>query len=87
MLQSRLRILLLREHSSLLKFITLLAFSFKYLYYKPVSNTKAKQAKHYGNLQVNTTILNLLSGTFPDNIRAIFLLFDNAYVGDKPGTN
>jgi len=60
---------------------------FKYLYYKPVANTKAKPAKHYRNHQVNTIILNLLSSTFPNNIRDIFLVFDTAHLADKPGTN
>lgn len=36
---------------------------------------------------MNTIILNLLSGNFPNNIRDIFLVFDNAHLADKPGTN
>lgn len=72
--------LVFREHSSLLKQSTLLAFPFTYLSYKTVANTKVKPAKHCGNHKVNTIILNLLSDTFPNNIREIFLVFNDAHL-------
>lgn len=35
---------------------------------------------------MNTIISKLLSDTFPNNIRDIFLVFDNTHLADTPGT-